>query len=339
MAYKVGIMGATGVVGREVARQLEERNFPVAELHLWASGRSAGTVLPFRGESVEVHELSGSSLPPLDFVFSAVGEKVALEFVPKAVQAGATVIDKSSAFRLHPDVPLVVPEVNPDDVWSHKGIVACPNCSTIQLVVALKPIADAAGLEKVVVSTYQSVSGTGREAVDELREQTGKVLQGGKPEPRIYPHPIAFNLFPHIDSFHDNGYCREELKLVWETRKIMHAPEMAITATVARVPVVVGHSEAVWIRTRSPLSVEAARDTLRKAPGIVVLDDPGSARYPTPLQSEGRDEVFVGRIRADEDDERALWLWVVADNLRKGAATNALQIAELVSRGRQGCAS
>ncbi|HHY95840.1 MAG TPA: aspartate-semialdehyde dehydrogenase [Firmicutes bacterium] len=332
MAYAVGIAGATGVVGQEVIRLLEERRFPVSRLRLWASSRSAGTTVSFHGEELPVEDLAVSPAEGVDILFSAVGDKLSREVVPRAVQAGAIVIDKSSVFRLEEEVPLVVPEVNPQDLAHHRGIVASPNCSTIQLVVALRPLQEAAGLERVVVSTYQSVSGTGREALEELDAQTRQVLEGGEPRPTVYPHPIAFNLFPHIDVFDESGYCREEWKLIRETRKILHLPGLPITCTVARVPVRVGHAEAVWVRTRRPLPVAEARAVLAAAPGVKVVDEPMQARYPTPLMAAGRDEVLVGRIRADVDDEQALWLWVVADNLRKGAATNAVQIAELLSK-------
>jgi len=331
LGWRVGVLGATGAVGREVVRLLEERRFPVDALRLWASHRSAGDHLLFRGEKVEVEDLASSPVEGVDFLFSAVGDQVAREVVPAARRAGAVVIDKSAAFRLDPEVPLVVPEVNPQDLEDHRGIVASPNCSTIQLVVALAPLGREAGLEKVVVSTYQSVSGTGREAIEELWEQTRVVLEGGTPRPRIYPHPIAFNLFPHIDAFDETGYCREELKLVRETRKILHLPDLAITATVARVPVVVGHAEAVWVRTSRPLGAARAREILASAPGVVVRDEPARCAYPTPRDAAGQDAVLVGRIRDDLDDPRGIWMWVVADNLRKGAATNAVQIAELLA--------
>ncbi|MDI6825066.1 MAG: aspartate-semialdehyde dehydrogenase [Bacillota bacterium] len=334
MGWRVGVLGATGAVGREVVRLLEERDFPVDVLRLWASQRSAGEYLTFRGEQVEVADLAASPVEGVDFLFSAVGDRVAREVVPAARRAGAVVIDKSAAFRLDPEVPLVVPEVNPEDLEDHRGIVASPNCSTIQLVVALAPLAREVGLEKVVVSTYQSVSGTGREAVEELYEQTRAVLEGREPRPRVYPHPIAFNLFPHIDSFAETGYCREEMKLIRETRKILHLPDLAITATVARVPVVIGHAEAVWVRTTRPLPPERVRALLEEAPGVVVRDEPASCLYPTPREAAGQDAVMVGRIRADLDDERGVWMWVVADNLRKGAATNAVQIAELLAGSR-----
>ncbi|MEW6546488.1 MAG: aspartate-semialdehyde dehydrogenase [Bacillota bacterium] len=336
MGWRVGVLGATGAVGREVVRLLEERCFAVDMLRLWASHRSAGEYLVFRGEKVEVEDLATSPVGGVDFLFSAVGDQVAREMVPAAQRAGAVVIDKSAAFRLDPGVPLVVPEVNPGDLQGHRGIVASPNCSTIQLVVALAPLAREAGLEKVVVSTYQSVSGTGREAMEELREQSRVVLEGGTPRPRVYPHPIAFNLFPHIDFFDETGYCREEMKLVQETRKILHLPGLAITATVARVPVMVGHAEAVWVRTRRPLSPGRVREILAAAPGVVVRDEPARCVYPTPREAAGQDGVLVGRIRADLDDEYGIWMWVVADNLRKGAATNAVQIAELLAGSGSG---
>jgi len=260
------------------------------------------------------------------------GGAASKEFARPAVSCGAVVIDNSSTFRLEPDVPLVVPEVNPEAVKDHKGIIANPNCSTIQMVVALKPLHDAARIRRVVVSTYQAVSGAGAEAMEELRSQVPAVLSGQTVQPEVFPWPIAFNLFPHIDVFLENGYCKEEMKMILETQKIMAAPEMRITATTVRVPVFVGHSEAVNVETEKKLTAEEARRLLAAAPGVVVEDDPARNLYPLPIRAAGRDEVFVGRVREDFSVECGLNLWIVADNLRKGAATNAVQIAELLLR-------
>ncbi len=332
--YTVAIAGATGVVGGTVRAILEERDFPVGELRLLASARSAGRRLPFKGAEVEVRELGAGSFAGVDLVFFAAGGSVSTECVPQAVAAGATVIDKSSAFRQDPDVPLVVPEVNPDHLGAHKGVIAGPNCSTIQMVVALKPIYDAAGIERVVVSTYQAVSGSGQGGIDALDSQARAWAAGDAVEPQFYPHQIAFNLLPHIDSFLPSGATKEEQKMVDETVKIFADPYLRITATCVRVPVFGAHSESVNVQTQSRLSATQARELLAAAPGVVVVDDPGELRYPMPLQAEGADPVYVGRIREDATIENGLDLWIVSDNLRKGAALNAVQIAEeLVTRG------
>ncbi len=328
----VAVVGAAGAVGTQVVRLLEERRFPVAELRLLATKRSAGTRVRFRGEELVVEEMSLDALRGSRLVFMAVGTEASRELAPEAVRLGAVVIDKSNAFRMDPRVPLVVPEVNPEALDGHQGIVASPNCSTIQMVVALKPIRDRAGLKRVIVSTYQSVSGTGVDAMAELREQTRQYLAGEPLSRRVYPHQIAFNCLPHIDTFEDNGYSQEEMKLVRETRKIFADEDLAVSATAVRVPVFISHSEAVTVQTERPISPEEAREALRAAPGVVVQDDPRANVYPLPVDAAGRDEVFVGRIRADLALENGLSMWVVADNLRKGAATNAVQIAELLAR-------
>ncbi|HEX6985938.1 MAG TPA: aspartate-semialdehyde dehydrogenase, partial [Planctomycetaceae bacterium] len=323
-----------GAVGRQVVNLLEARRFPVGELRLLATKRSAGEVIPFRGEPHTVVETEPERFEGVDLVFLAAGTGASRELAPEAVRRGAVVIDKSNAFRMDPEVPLVVPEVNPDAAADHKGIVASPNCSTIQMVVAVKPLADRAGLRRLLVSTYQSVSGSGQEAILELQRESESVLNGEEGGAAVYPHPIAFNVLPHIDTFCENGYTQEEMKMTNETRKILGDPDLPVSATAVRVPVFVGHSEAVLVETEEPLSVEAAREALRGAPGVVLEDDPTENRYPLPIRAAGRDEVFVGRIRKDLTCENGLHLWVVADNLRKGAATNAIQIAELlIERG------
>lgn len=330
----IAILGAAGAVGQEVLRLLDERKFPVASLKLLATSRSAGTSFEFRGEKLVVEEARPESFDGVDVAFFAASTGASKEFGPEAVRRGAVVVDKSNAFRMDPEVPLAVPEVNPEAIAAHKGIVASPNCSTIQMVLALKPIHDAARLTRVVVSTYQSVSGTGREAMEELRHQSGEVLAGRDARPEVYPYQIAFNLLPHIDAFEPNGYTGEEMKMVRETRKILDLPDLPITATTVRVPVFISHSESILVETEEKLSVEQARAVLSRFPGVVVWDDPAQLHYPTPVQAAGRDEVFVGRIREDLSSPRGLNLWVVSDNLRKGAATNAIQIAEfLVNRG------
>jgi aspartate-semialdehyde dehydrogenase len=332
--YTVAIAGATGVVGGTVRAILEERGFPVGELRLLASARSAGRTLPFNGSELEVRELGAGSFDGVDLVFFAAGGSVSKEFVPQAVAAGATVIDKSSMFRQDPGVPLVVPEVNADHLATHTGIIATPNCSTIQMVVALKPIYDAAGIERVVVSTYQAVSGSGQGGIAALDAQARQWAAGEPVERQFYPHQIAFNVLPHIDGFLPTGSTKEEQKMVDETVKIFADPELKVTATCVRVPVFGAHSEAVNVQTKRKLSASEARELLAAAPGIEVVDDPAELRYPMPLPAEGADPVFVGRIREDATIANGLDLWVVSDNLRKGAALNAVQIAEeLVARG------
>jgi aspartate-semialdehyde dehydrogenase len=333
-SYTVAIAGATGVVGGTVRRILEERSFPVAELRLLASARSAGRRLPFKGAELEVHELGPDSFGGVDLVFFAAGGSVSREYVPQAVAAGATAIDKSSVFRMDPGVPLVVPEVNADHLASHTGIIATPNCSTIQMVVALKPIYDAAGIKRVVVSTYQAVSGSGQSGIAALDAQARQWAAGEPVEPQFYAHQIAFNVLPHIDSFLPGGATKEEQKMVDETTKIFADPDLKVTATCVRVPVFGAHSEAINVETRKKLTAGEARALLAGSPGIVVVDDPSELQYPLPLDAEGNDPVYVGRIRDDVTVDNGLDLWVVSDNLRKGAALNAVQIAEeLVRRG------
>ncbi|MDK2887190.1 MAG: aspartate-semialdehyde dehydrogenase [Thermoanaerobacter sp.] len=331
--YNVVVVGASGAVGQEILKVLEERNFPVGELRLCATSRSAGKQMVFRGKVYTVQETSIDSFEGMDIALFA-GGAASKEFGPAAVERGCVVIDNSSNFRLDPKVPLVVPEVNPEDVKWHQGIIANPNCSTIIMVIPLKAIKDVAGIKRVVVSTYQAVSGAGKEAIDELTAQTRAVLDGQDYPPKVFPYQIAFNLIPHIDVFQEMDYTKEEWKMVKETRKILHDDQLAITATTVRVPVYRSHSESINIETVEKLTARKAKEVLASFPGIVVLDDPARKEYPMPLFCSQRDEVFVGRIREDNSVERGLNLWVVADQLRKGAATNAVQIAELLIKYR-----
>ncbi len=332
-AYNVAVVGATGVVGREMVEILEERKFPVKELRLLASERSVGEKISYCGNDLEVTLLSEAALEGVDFALFSAGADVSRRFAPIAVQKGAIVIDNSSAFRMEPAVPLVVPEVNPGALARHKGIIANPNCSTIQMVVALKPLHDAAKIHRIVVTTFQSVSGTGKEAMDELLEQTRALLAFQSGDVKVYPHQIAFNCLPHIDDFESDGCSKEEMKLVNETRKIMGDSSIKVTATTVRVPVFRGHSESVNIELERPLSANEARALLAKAPGVIVMDDPKRNIYPMPLDATGNDAVYVGRIREDKSVEHGLNLWIVSDNLRKGAALNAIQIAEELIKG------
>ena len=331
-AYRVGVVGATGAVGSTILEVLAERKFPAAEVVPLASARSAGTKVPFAGGELEVRELTEDSIQGLDLALSSAGGKVSSEWAPKLVDAGAVVVDNTSYWRMHDDVPLVVAQVNDDAVEGHNGIVANPNCTTMQLMVALKPILDGAGIERLIVSTYQSVSGTGRNAIEELREQSRAVLEGKEVEAKVYPHQVAFNVLPQVESFKDgDDYTTEERKVMAETRKILGLSEaVGISATCARVPVVTGHSESVNVQMKRDLSPEDCRELLSNAPGLVVLDDPADAIYPLATAAAGQDNVLVGRIRRDPSHERCLNLWVVGDNLRKGAATNAVQVAELL---------
>ncbi|ADL07396.1 aspartate-semialdehyde dehydrogenase [Thermosediminibacter oceani] len=332
--YNVAVVGATGAVGRTMLKILEERNFPVKRILPLASSRSEGQTVEFMGSTVRVEEAKPSSFEGIDIALFSAGKDVSLTLSPEAVKRGAVVIDNSNAFRMDPDVPLVVPEVNPQDLYKHKGIIANPNCSTIQMVVVLKPIHDRARIKRVVVSTYQAVSGTGLEAIEELKLQSKKVLEGEKPEPCVYPHQIAFNLLPHIDVFDDTGYTMEEWKMIRETKKIMGDENIAVTATTVRVPVLNCHSESVNIETYEKVTPEEARRILSGAPGVVVMDDPANKVYPMPAYLSGKNEVFVGRIREDFTVPCGLNLWIVADNLRKGAAYNAVQIAEYLVRNK-----
>ena len=331
MGVSVAVVGATGAVGARMRDVLEERNFPVDAIRFLASERSAGKTLSFRGEEHAVEELTEDSFKGIDIALFSIPKAMSRHFAPIAAKSGAVVVDNSNAFRMEPDVPLVVPEVNAHAIKAHKGIIANPNCSTIQMVVVLKPIYDAAGIERVVVSTYQAVSGTGRDAMDELEALSRAALDGGEVSPEVYPFPIAFNCIPEIPNrkaWEPNAYTEEEMKMVNETRKILEDDSIRVTATCVRVPVFISHSEAVNVETKKPLTPDEAREILSTAPGIRVKDDPTGGVYPTALEAAGNDLTWVGRIRRDESVENGLNLWVVSDNLRKGAATNAVQIAE-----------
>lgn len=337
VGYRVAVAGATGLVGRTILQILEERNFPVKELVPLASERSAETVLSFQGEEIEVGVLNERSFAGCELAFFSAGAGVSRRFSPIAAEHASFVIDNSSAFRQDPAVPLVVPEVNAHVLAGYRGIVANPNCSTIQMVVALQPLHAAFGLESVVVSTYQSVSGSGAKGVSALDHE---VRTGERHPNSPYPHAIAFNALPQIDVFDGQGWSGEERKMIAETRKILGLPSLRVVPTTVRVPVRVGHSESVYARFDRPVTVADARRVLRQAPGVVVQDDPTGSEYPLAIEVAGRDEVFVGRLRQDPDDDHALLLWVVGDNLRKGAATNAVQIgemavAQLADRGRE----
>jgi aspartate-semialdehyde dehydrogenase len=326
--YKVAIVGATGAVGEEMRLIVEQRNFPVSELKLLASSRSVGKQFDFRGEKIKVEELKPERLNGIEIILSSPGATVSKQYVPDAIKRGCVIVDNTSAFRMEPDVPLVVPEVNPHAIKRHKGVIANPNCSTIQMVVVLKPLHDVAKIKRVVVSTYQSVSGTGMKAIIELREQTKALMNGGKYPPKVYPYQIAFNALPQIDVFLENGYTKEEMKMVNETKKIMEDNSIKISATTVRVPVYRSHSESVNIEFESEMTPEQARKILAKAPGVKVLDDPSKTLYPLAINCEGLDDTFVGRIRTDDTVPHGLNMWIVSDNLRKGAALNAVQIAE-----------
>jgi aspartate-semialdehyde dehydrogenase len=331
--YNVAVVGATGAVGQEFLRTLGARRFPLRNLKLLASKRSVGKKIAFGEREIEVQEATARAFAGADFVFISATDEASRQFAPAAAKAGAIAIDDSGVWRMDPTVPLVVPEVNPDDVVKHEGIFAIPNCSTTPLVMALWPLHRVNPVKRVVVATYQSVSGTGSAAVRELADQTHKVMENQRATPHVYPHQIAFNLLPEIGSFKDDGYTSEEWKMTAETRKIMHEPDLPLSATCVRVPVYISHSEAVWVELSRAMEPEAAADILRKAPGIVVQDDPSISLYPQPLTAAGRDEVFVGRIRHDSSHPKGLTFWLVCDNLRKGAALNAIQIAEeLISR-------
>ncbi len=331
--YKVAIAGATGAVGSVMRKILEERDFPIASLKLLASERSEGRQIPFKGETITVEKLTKDSFDGVEIVLSSAGSAISKQFMPIAVEKGCIVVDNTGAFRMDPKTPLVVPEVNPHAAFKHNGLIANPNCSTIQMVLVLKPIHDVAKIKRVVVSTYQSVSGSGWSAVVELREQTKAILEEKNYENKIFPHQIAFNALPQIpqkDAFLDNGYSEEEMKMVNETKKIMEDDSIAVTATTVRVPVFYAHSESINIETEKKITADEARRILADAPGITVVDDPNAGLYPLATEAEGKDDTFVGRIREDISIPNGLDMWVVSDNLRKGAALNAIQIAELL---------
>jgi len=326
--YRVAIVGATGLVGQEFIKVLEQRDFPIDSIQLLASDRSAGKKLFVAHQEIEVRETTADSFQGVEIALFSAGAEVSRHFSPIAAQSGAVVIDNSAAFRMDSTVPLVVPEVNPEDIEWHKGIIANPNCSTIQMVVALHPLHKVNPIKRIIVDTYQAVSGTGSPAVDELTTQTRQVLDGQNTIPHVYPHQIAFNALPEIDVFLDNDYTKEEWKMSEETKKIMHSGDIAISATCVRVPVFTGHSEAVNVEFSHPMSPEETKHILSQAPGVKVLDDPAVSLYPQAWPAAGTDEVFVGRIRRDASHPCGLVMWIVADNLRKGAALNAVQIAE-----------
>ncbi len=330
--YNVVVAGATGAVGNEMISILEERNFPVGTLKLLASPRGAGTKLEFKGKEYTVEVMDENSFTGMDIGLFSPGGSVSQKFAPIAAKAGCVVIDNTSAFRMDPDVPLVVPEVNPHAVagYHKKNIIANPNCSTIQMVVALKPIHDVARIKRIVVSTYQSVSGTGKRAIQELENQVLAIYNQQEIKQEVYPHQIAFNCLPHIDVFLENGYTKEEMKMVNETKKIMEDDSIRVTATTVRVPVFYGHSESVNLETEKKITAREVREILSKAPGVVVVDNPAKAEYPLAIHAAGKDETFVGRIREDESIPNGINMWIVADNIRKGAALNAVQIAELL---------
>jgi len=331
--FDIAVLGATGAVGETMLRILAQRRFPAGRVHALASRRSAGRRVPFGGEELTVEDVERFDFSRVQLGLFSAGASVSADYAPRAVAAGCVIVDNTSCFRYDDDVPLVVPEVNPQALGAYRerGIIANPNCSTIQMVMALKPIHDAARIERVNVATYQAVSGTGKEAVEELIAQTKAVLTGAQPTSEVYPKPIAFNVLPHIDAFMENGYTKEEMKMVWETQKILDDRTIVVNPTTVRVPVFYGHSEAVHLETQQKLTAHEARTLLAKAPGVVVVDEPRDGGYPTAVtDAAGADPVYVGRVREDISHPRGLNLWVVSDNLRKGAALNSVQIAELL---------
>lgn len=331
--YDIAVLGATGVVGESILEILASRKFPCNKVYALASERSEGDTVLFGKKNLEVLDAKTFDFSKVQIAFFSAGGNISAKYAPKAAKAGCVVIDNTSHFRYEDDIPLVVPEVNPLDIakYKNRNIIANPNCSTIQMLVALKPIYDAVGIKKITVATYQSVSGTGRAAISELIVQSSQLLNGQPTEPRVYPQQIAFNVLPHIDDFMDNGFTKEEMKMIWETHKIMHDHKIIVNPTTVRVPVIYGHSEAITIETKRPISAATARALLDDAPGVKVMDNPERKRYPTPLKDAvGKDSVLVGRIRNGISDEHTLNLWVVADNIRKGAALNSIQIAEIL---------
>lgn len=328
---RLAIVGATGAVGQEMIKILAERRFKIKELICLADPREAGTPIEFQGETFKVQAVSEEAFRNADMALFAVSSEISKELAPLAVKNKCLVIDNSYAFRLQDDVPLVVPEVNPEDISLHKGIIANPNCSTIIMAVAINPIHKAAKLKRVIISTYQAVSGAGKAGLDELEAHVRASIDGSEVKPQVFQHPIAFNLIPHIDVFVEGDYTREEMKLVWETRKIMHVPDLKVAPTAVRVPVYRSHSESINVETEIPLTPEEVRKIMASAPGVVVQDDPANNVYPMPLYTSNTDEVYVGRIRKDYSVDNGIAFWVVADQIRKGAATNAIQIAEIVA--------
>ncbi|BAY36954.1 aspartate-semialdehyde dehydrogenase [Nostoc sp. NIES-2111] len=329
-SYRVAILGATGAVGTELLELLESRNFPVAELKLLASERSVGRSLPFKGENIQVEAVSDRAFENIDIVLASAGGSTSKAWASVAVEKGAVVIDNSSAFRMNPDVPLIVPEVNPQAAATHKGIIANPNCTTILMTLAVWPLHQVKPVQRIVAATYQSASGAGAKAIEEVKIQSNAILNGEEPVAEVLPYPLAFNLFPHNSPLTDIGYCEEELKMVNETRKIFGTQEIRITATCVRVPVLRAHSEAINLEFAQPFSPDEAREILRNAPGVKLLEDWGKNYFPMPIEASGRDEVLVGRIRQDISHPYGLELWLCGDQIRKGAALNAVQIAELL---------
>lgn len=330
--YNVAIAGATGAVGGAMLDVLARRNFPVKELRLLASERSVGKVLQFKGQDIKVQLLDDNAFAGIDVALFSAGAQRSLDFAPAAARAGAVVVDNSSAYRMDPEIPLVVPEVNPHAIADYKrhGIIANPNCSTIQMLVALKPILDKVGIKRIVVSTYQAVSGSGNPAIEELKSQVKAYAAGDKLESSVYPHQIAFNCLPHIDSFLESGYTKEEMKMVNETRKIFEDNSIGVTATTVRVPVIYGHSESVNIETKSKISAQEVKDLMKTAAGVKLVDNPAHNEYPLALDCEGKFDTLVGRIREDESIANGINMWIVSDNILKGAALNAVQIAEVL---------
>ncbi|MEW5705659.1 MAG: aspartate-semialdehyde dehydrogenase [Actinomycetota bacterium] len=326
--YNVAIVGASGAVGEEMRLVLEQRNFPVGKLKLLASARSAGKKFPFKGEEIPVEELTKNSFGGVDIALFSAGASISKEFAPAAVEAGAVVVDNSSAFRMDDEVPLVVPEVNPHDIKKHQGIIANPNCTTIIMLVALKPLHDYGKVKRVVVSSYQSASGAGARGMSELISQTKQFAEGKEINVEFFAYQLLFNLIPHIDVFQDNGYTKEEMKMVNETRKIMGDPNIMVSPTCVRVPVIRAHSESINVETEKKITAEKAHELFAAAPGLQVIDDPANKKYPMPLFASGKDDCFVGRIREDISQVNGLNFWVVGDQIRKGAALNAVQIAE-----------
>ena len=329
-SYRVAILGATGAVGTELLTLLAERNFPIAQLKLLASPRSAGQRLPFNGEDLVIEAVNDRAFDDVDLVLASAGGSISKAWASKIVEAGAVMIDNSSAFRMDPNVPLVVPEVNPQAAAQHQGIIANPNCTTILMNVAVFPLHQVQPVRRIIAASYQSASGAGARAMEELKTQARAILDGQKPKPEIFPHPIAFNVFPHNSALNDLGYCEEEMKMVHETRKIFGVSDLRITATCVRVPVLRAHSEAVNLEFDSPFSVEQAREILRQAPGVKLVEDWRSNYFPMPVEASGQDDVLVGRIRQDLSNPNGLELWLSGDQIRKGAALNAVQIAELL---------
>lgn len=329
-AYRVAILGATGAVGTELLELLEERDFPLSELKLLASERSAGKKLAFKGENLLVEAVSEAALQNVDLVLASAGGSISKIWAPKAVEKGAVVVDNSSAFRMNPEVPLVVPEVNPEAVVNHKGIIANPNCTTILMAVGIFPLHKVKPIKRIVVATYQSASGAGAKAMEEVKNQSIDILEGKEPVAKVFPYPLAFNLFPHNSPLNSDGYCSEEMKMVNETRKIFDSQDIRITATCVRVPVLRAHSEAINLEFETPFNIEEAREILSKSKGVKLIEDWQANYFPMPLEATGKDDVLVGRIRQDISHESGLELWLCGDQIRKGAALNAVQIAELL---------